>query len=153
MQVDNPTKLFGLVFDDEQKILFIKKWPWKNCQVHKYSEISGDHWYENNGVINKGHPYLGAIAGNAIGGFGTGMAGAMIGQQMPGREVEYLFNPTVDIWFKNGSYYTCQLAPGKTKKNSLSGRLLRDEMEKLAELLDHAQGRPTPEEYMGELRQ
>ena len=139
---------WGLLFNDKQQILFIKKFRWRDCLVYKYSDIFETYWSEKDGTINKGHPILGAMAGNAVGGFSAGFMGALWGQQMPGKKIPYIESPSVTIAFKDGSEYKCQFYNGLMKTNGIRGAIFRKSMEKLSDQFDRAQGKPSAEDYI-----
>lgn len=143
---------FDLVFNDKKKLLFLKEKHWQNCRLYHYSDIIWDQWFTKETTVDKGHPYLGAVAGNmATGTFGGGFAGALAGQAMSGKRVPYTVNPTVEIDFKDGYECKRRIWSGRLKTNGFLGWLTEKEMEALSEQLDCAQGKPTPEEVIKEI--
>lgn len=138
---------FDLVFNDKKKLLFLKEKHWQDCRLYHYSDIIWDQWFTKETTVDKGHPYLGAVAGNmATGTFGGGFAGALAGQAMPGKKVPYIVDPYLKITFKDK--YECErhIWRGRLKANGFLGWLFEQEREALNEQLDRAQGKPTPEE-------
>lgn len=128
---------FGIIFNDKKQQLFIKKWPWKNCEVHHYSDIVTAMFNEGNTSVDKGHPYAGAVVGNLLtGSFAGGLAGAMIGQQTSGKKVRYYNRPSVNFLFYDGTECVQYLLKSHLRANSFSGRTFFQRMSALEEKVE-----------------
>lgn len=112
----------GMFFDDDKKQLFIKEDRWQDCRLIDYKNIAIDVWNDRTATINKGHPIIGSIIGNAIGGFATGLAGALIGQQAEGKKKTYVDRPSVSFSLYKGEDFTHVLLKTPINKNGVMGK-------------------------------
>ncbi len=149
-QSDN-IPFFDMYFDNEKKRLFIKESPIADSQLISYSEIMDHMWSKDENTINKGHPILGAIIGNMIGGFGTGFLGALAGQKAQGKEVTYTFNSHLTLFVDRGNTVDLiehYLYPGSIKQGGLLDKSYQKMIDSVDERLYHLEGRKTPAEEL-----
>lgn len=144
---------FGMYFDDARKQVFIQEFPLKNSRLFNYADINTDMWDEKTFTTNKGHPIIGSIIGNAIGGFGAGFVGALAGQQMSGKQVKYISGPSVTLLLNNSDKpYTHELmGSGPFKANGFMGWQYQKLLDKTQDFFCHVEGRPTPDEVMEDI--
>lgn len=117
-----------IVFNDNEQKIFIKHLFWSNCRVYSYSDVEIAYIYQKTGSIHKGHPYLGAAAGQALSGgsFAAGMIGAMAGQNMPGKDIKYVEDPMLIVAFHDGYQYQEILMHGISKEHTVRGWITKN---------------------------
>lgn len=112
-----------IIFNDKEQKIFIKRLLWSKCRSYNYSDVKIAYIYKKTGTVHKGHPYLGAMAGQAISGgnFAAGMVGTMAGQNMPGKDIKYVEDPMLIVAFKDGYQYQEILMHGISKEHTVRG--------------------------------
>lgn len=112
-----------IIFNDKMQKIFIKHFLWSKCRVYNYSDVEIAYIWQKSGTINKGHPVLGAMVGQAVSGgnFASGMVGAMVGQNMPGKEINCVEDPMLIVAFKDGYQYQEILMHGISKEHTVRG--------------------------------
>lgn len=128
-------------FDDKKQQLFVKGSPITESRLFNYSNLWWDQWDDKTVTINKGHPYVGAVVGNAIAGFGGGFLGALAGQQAQGKHVRYVTGPTVTLNLRDGEMYTHLLIEGKVNRDSFLGREYQKQIDELQDKFSQVEGR------------
>lgn len=137
---------FDMYFNDTKKQIFIKEFPIGDSRLVNYSDFWNHSWENEEGVINKGHPIIGSIIGNMIGGFGTGFVGALAGQEMQGRQVPYVADERLTLFMKDQTFIEHYLFHGTIKKNSYMWRDFKKQIDELDTRFYHAEGLEAPGE-------
>lgn len=144
---------FNMYFDDQRKQLFVKQFPISHSILLKYSDFFDHTWSKNENTINKGHPIIGAILGNEIGGFGAGFVGALAGQRVSGKHIDYVSDLELLFFLNEPSdqpVVSFRIFNGSMKKGWLWGQYQK-QIKEIDDRLCHIEGRQTKDEEMKEM--